>query len=485
VSYTCEAEVQKVKRVLTWVDYMCTFLHLHHPLVSTELSQEAELLANVGLNERLFQRLAGNYFTPPDNPRVIANKAYFLYNDGVAKLVKLLSIITETPWGQSFLHMKLIEAPLLDALRSFATGNEEYVKELVKHDVPGYVVLMMSRVRLIPFRPVEDMMGSPGVKKHNDIIILDMIRSVLEIMWTMRRHKEQFTEMTTYHICTENLVYLSVSPSVTNRQACMSVYIVLLRLIWIESIVDLGQASVIYLEAPRIRESFGESTEEVVAIRYFCTVFVAWKFMHNCNHLKPPFSGIPTQMQKTCDVMKEFLATCPRDEIIKMVERYDLIVYNLLPMFGLLFHPKNQPRTLLPAYSLEFITEMDTLAVRVLLVHLEVVLSQQSVRNELDYKDTDQHIVCFPWGLPPQTRDHARHLVRYVQSFKPLPIPKLSIIARARLARTYLEFDKLQKEKKGEGSLDQVAYPQIARMGMPVMSRDQQVYVMAIPDHRR
>ena len=176
--------MQKVKRVLTWVDYMCTFLHLHHPLVSTELSQEAELLANVGLNERLFQRLAGNYFTPPDNPRVKANKAYFLYNDGVAKLVKLLSIITETPWGQSFLHMKLIEAPLLDALRSFATGNEEYVKELVKHDVPGYVVLMMSRVRLIPFRPVEDMMGSPGVKKHNDIIILDMIRSVLEIMWT-------------------------------------------------------------------------------------------------------------------------------------------------------------------------------------------------------------------------------------------------------------------------------------------------------------
>ena len=83
----------------------------------------------------------------------------------------------------------------------------------------------------------------------------------------MRRHKEQFTEMTTYHICTENLVYLSVSPSVTNRQACMAVYIVLLRLIWIESIVDLGQASVIYLEAPRIRESFGESPEEVVAIK--------------------------------------------------------------------------------------------------------------------------------------------------------------------------------------------------------------------------
>ena len=163
---------------------MTTYLHFQHPLVSTELSQEAELLANVGLNERLFQRLAGNYFSPPDNPRVKANKEFFLANDGVAKLVKLLGIITETPWGQSVLHTKLMEAPLLDALRSFATGNERYVEELVKHDVPGFVVLMMTRVRLIPFRPVEDMMGSPGVKKHNDIIVLDMISAVLEIMWT-------------------------------------------------------------------------------------------------------------------------------------------------------------------------------------------------------------------------------------------------------------------------------------------------------------
>lgn len=214
-------------------------------------------------------------------------------------------------------------------------------------------------------------------------------------------------------------------------------------------------------------------------------MFVSWKFLHNTNHLKPPFSGVPTQMQNTLELMKEFLTTCPRDDIIKMVERYDLVVYNLLPMFGLLFHPKNQPRTLLPTYSLEFITEMDTLAVRVLIIHLEVVMSQQSVRNELTFKDADQHIVCFPWWLPPQIKGHAQHLVRFVQSFQPLPMPKLSIIARARLARSYLEFDKLQKEKKGEGSLEQVAYPQIARVGMPVMTRDQNVYVMAIPDHRR
>ena len=215
-------------------------------------------------------------------------------------------------------------------------------------------------------------------------------------------------------------------------------------------------------------------------------MFVAWKFLHNVNHLKPPFSGIPTHIRKTLSLMKEFLSTCPRDEIIQVVERYDLIVYNLLPMFGILFHPKNQPRTLLPAYSLEVITEMDTVAVKCLLRHLEVVLSQQSVRDELSFKDTDQHIVCFPWWLPPAVKDHARHLVRFVQSFKPLPIPKLSIIVRARLARTYLEYDKLQKEKQGEGSLDRVAFPQIARLGLPVMATSgKDVLIMNIPDHKR
>lgn len=84
---------------------------------------------------------------------------------------------------------------------------------------------------------------------------------------SMRRHKEQYTDMTALHVCTENLVFLAVSPSVTNRQACLAIYIVLIRLCWIESIVDLGQASLIYLEAPRVRESYGETREEVIMVK--------------------------------------------------------------------------------------------------------------------------------------------------------------------------------------------------------------------------
>ena len=163
---------------------MTAYLHHHHPLASTELSTEAEILATIGLNERLFQRMAINYFSPAGNPRVKANKCYFLSKDGVAKLMNLLNIITDPPWNEEVLHMKLFEAPILDALRSFATGNEAYIEELIKHDVPGFVVMMMTRIRLIPFRPVEDLMGTPGVKAHNDIMVLDMISSVLEIMWT-------------------------------------------------------------------------------------------------------------------------------------------------------------------------------------------------------------------------------------------------------------------------------------------------------------
>lgn len=184
VSYSSEAEVQKVKRVLTWVDYMTAYLHNQHPLVSTEFSTEAEMLATIGLNERLFERMAINYFSPPNNPRVKANKCYFLSKDGVAKLVNLLFIITDQLWGEEVLHLKLFESRILDALRCFATGDEDYVKELIKHDVPGFVVMMLTRVRLIVFRPVEDLMGSPGVKAHNDLLVLDVASSILEIMWT-------------------------------------------------------------------------------------------------------------------------------------------------------------------------------------------------------------------------------------------------------------------------------------------------------------
>ena len=184
MSYTCEAEIQKIKRVLTWVDYMAAYLHNVHPVTSTELSTEAEMLATIGLNERLFQRMAINYFLPPDNPRVEANKVYFLSNDGISKLMNLLHIITDPPWCEEVLHLKLLESPILDALRSFATGSEVYIEELVKNEVPGFVVMMMTRFRLVPFRPVEDLMGTPGIKAHNDVVLLDVISSILEIMWT-------------------------------------------------------------------------------------------------------------------------------------------------------------------------------------------------------------------------------------------------------------------------------------------------------------
>ena len=163
---------------------MTAYLHNRHPLLSTELSTEAEMLAMVGLNERLLQRMAINYFSPPDNPRVKANKVYFLSNDGVAKLANLLYIVTDQPWSEQVLHMKLLESPILNALRCFATGNEDYIKELINHDVPGFVVMMLTRIRLVPFCPVEDLMGTPGVKAHNDLLVLDMMGSVLEIMWT-------------------------------------------------------------------------------------------------------------------------------------------------------------------------------------------------------------------------------------------------------------------------------------------------------------
>lgn len=73
--------------------------------------------------------------------------------------------------------------------------------------------------------------------------------------------------MTSLHVCVENLVALTVSPSVTNRQACLALYIVLIRLCWIESIVDLGQASIVFLDAPEIREGFGESPDEVMMVK--------------------------------------------------------------------------------------------------------------------------------------------------------------------------------------------------------------------------
>ena len=212
--------------------------------------------------------------------------------------------------------------------------------------------------------------------------------------------------------------------------------------------------------------------------RYFCALFVAWKLLYNCKHFKA--SGVRPQIEKTLTLMKDFLATANRETLIRMIEKYDLAIVNLLPMFGLLFHPKSQPRTLLPTFSLDFVSDLEISAVKCILLHLQVVLSQPEVRVGLGHKDIGEYLVCLPWGLPPSLKPYAQELVSFVHKFKPLPIPKLSIMVRSCVARSYLEFDKLQKEKAGEGILDRVAHPQIARVGLPLMSRDQLLYVISI-----
>ena len=215
--------------------------------------------------------------------------------------------------------------------------------------------------------------------------------------------------------------------------------------------------------------------------RYFSTVYVAWKTLHNVNHLKTTNDTTRAQLRKTYELMKDFLATCDREALFRMVGRYELAMFNLLPMFGLLFHPKNKPRALIPDHGAEFVLELDTMCAQCLIVHLEVVMSQQCIRDTLPYKDTDQHIVVFPWWLPSPIRESAERLKQFVHSFKPLPVPKLSIIARARLARFYLEFDKLQKEKSADGTLEQLSYPDISRYGLPLMRKNQDLYVFSIP----
>ena len=161
---------------------MIAHLENIHPLVSTEIPLDAEMLATMGLNEKLCERLTVNHFTPSHSPRVKANKLYFMSKDGVQKLTRLLSILLEQPWGEQVLHLKLLESKILDVLCCFSHGGEDYQEQLIKHDVLGYTLAMLLRVKLVPQQKVEDVQGSLGVQHYNDYLVLDMVGSVLEMM---------------------------------------------------------------------------------------------------------------------------------------------------------------------------------------------------------------------------------------------------------------------------------------------------------------
>ena len=136
-------------------------------------------------------------------------------------------------------------------------------KTILKVFLTKYLLPIPLFFLLPPSSPVASSFNLPSLISF----LLPSLILPPSIPHSMRKHKEQYTDMTALHVCVENLVSLSVSPSVTNRQACLALYIVLIRLCWIESIVDLGQASLVFLEAPMIRQSYGDSPDEVMMVK--------------------------------------------------------------------------------------------------------------------------------------------------------------------------------------------------------------------------
>ena len=215
-------------------------------------------------------------------------------------------------------------------------------------------------------------------------------------------------------------------------------------------------------------------------LRYFSSVFVSWKLMHSCAHFKSESSR--PQIQSTLKLMKNFLSIADCDRLIKLVVEYNLIIPQLLPMFSVLFHPISQPRTLLPRLSVQLVTDLEVTATKVLLFHLQVVLSQPVGRRHLEEQKVDEYLVCLPWGLPPSTRPAAEKLVSFIHQVKPLPIPKLSTMVRSLMAHSYLEFDKLQKKLSGRAATSSSSSSSgIAQVGLPIYTtQDQLVYLISI-----
>ena len=198
--------------------------------------------------------------------------------------------------------------------------------------------------------------------------------------------------------------------------------------------------------------------------------------LHTCEQLRD--NG--DQISRTLKLMKDFIASADLAAITDLSHTYKLFYTNVASMFTLLFHPKNQPHTLLPSCTLSMVTDLEEQATQVLLFHLQVVFSFAPVRESLEGNDTAEYLVCLPWSLPPSAALAAQKLVAQLHGYKPLPLPRLSHMVRSMITHTYLDYKKVLK-KAEETKLSQAAQPDSPPLYLPVYtSPDRSIVVISL-----
>lgn len=174
------------------------------------------------------------------------------------------------------------------------------------------------------------------------------------------------------------------------------------------------------------------------SVRYFSQMFLAQLAL--CSpHLLPQDSLAPLATR-----MEWLLRSTTPRQLMEFEENRRFSWSVFLPYLRLAYAP-NVPQTGLDS----LLNKLQLLALELVLFWLQNTLGRPGHRETLTEEGLSEYIICLPWFVPEALRDSADALVSAFVGKAPISPPRLSTLARGKLAKMHFGLEKVIKAVSG------------------------------------
>ena len=145
------------------------------------------------------------------------------------------------------------------------------------------------------------------------------------------------------------------------------------------------------------------------------------------------FKTIPsTYTPRMVDAMEVFVRTTQVGEIVTFEDRYQYNWISILPFVEMMFVPLSDGMG-----SLQGQHECEYISMRLIILSLQAEFGRKVNRDLAVKQGLLEYIVCMPWGIRSEWSDGCKQILKgFMEDRKSgLPVPRLSTIAKVKLAR--------------------------------------------------
>lgn len=422
VTYLAKANVTSIREFTRLFLHPLTVLLGTDPKLLNRTDKEIEDLMDY--SENGLCNMAFSDLLPWRSPVAEANRQFFIQEDGVRHTVQLLSLLNQPPWDFSrWRHMLLrLEISCLSLLWNFS--ETAYARRMVV-DGGGWEVMVRSLLHypkdqfLAKYRIHDIFDTAVGcISNYSELescqLPLVQNKPAMDLLLTFAVHGPSLNIFTKMLIA--NCLFRLTHSHETHR--------------YLANVDVLGPVLEFY-DLYQGNPTYGPN----IAMRYMMCLALARILLFS-------YDAVPSQCRpQMLKCMDQFLTVAKAPQIASLEEKYQYNWITVFPFLETLYAPL-MDCVKSKSYSIDsddpVKEKCQYWSTCVAVLSMEAEMSRECNRELLLRQKLLDYVVCLPWEMPGHWKLRCGSVVSHFAKEGRVPIPKLSSIAKAKLARSGL-----------------------------------------------